>query len=320
MGIKHLNKFLRDTCQKSLISTHLSNFSNKIITIDVSIYLYKYESINALNENMYLLLSVFRKYNIIPLFVFDGKPPPEKQQIIEQRANDRRQAENAVKQLESELQNTNTEKDKFDIMENIAKMKKKTVFMTQNKINKVKELIESYGASYIEAQGEADEICVSLVLQKKAWACLSEDTDMFAYGCPRVLKYLSLTNHTVILYQMDSILNELNISQQDFRSICVISGTDYNNVSDNVNLYQIIKYLKKYHLTDKSICFYEWLQINTNTNKADFDIPLLTKIDSMYNLNNKRNDTKVLEVPVTNCPIQYNKLQQLLWDDGFIFT
>ena len=32
-------------------------------------------------ENMYLMLSIFRYYNVIPIFVFDGKPPPEKKRV-----------------------------------------------------------------------------------------------------------------------------------------------------------------------------------------------------------------------------------------------
>ena len=37
---------------------------------------------NALLENFYLMISIFREYNIIPLFVFDGKPPKEKNDLL----------------------------------------------------------------------------------------------------------------------------------------------------------------------------------------------------------------------------------------------
>ena len=35
------------------------------------------------------MISLFRYYNIIPIFIFDGKPPPEKTQIIMKRVNDK---------------------------------------------------------------------------------------------------------------------------------------------------------------------------------------------------------------------------------------
>jgi 5'-3' exonuclease len=87
------------------------------------------------------------------------------------------------------------------------------------KIEKVKDLIRAYGATYYDAPGEADELCALLVLKKKVWACLSEDMDLFVYGCTRVLRYFSLINHSVVLYYMKGILDELSLNQKDFREI-----------------------------------------------------------------------------------------------------
>ncbi len=78
MGIKHLNKFLRDEAQKSIKFISLAELSGKKIAVDISIYMYKYASDGTLLENMYLMLSTMRHYDIVPVFIFDGKPPPEK--------------------------------------------------------------------------------------------------------------------------------------------------------------------------------------------------------------------------------------------------
>jgi hypothetical protein len=91
----------------------------------------------------------------------------------------------------------------------------------------VKQLIHAFGTTYYEASGEADELCAMLVLKKRAWACLSEDMDLFVYGCPKVLRYLSLTNHTMVVYNTKHILEELGLKLKEFREICVLSGTDY---------------------------------------------------------------------------------------------
>ena len=63
---------------------------------------------------------------------------------------------------------------------------------------------------------------------------MSEDTDLFVYGCPRVLRYISLRNHTVVIYHTDKILSELKLNMERFRKMCIISGTDYNNSSTNI--------------------------------------------------------------------------------------
>lgn len=85
MGIRALNKFLQAKCKSSIKSIHLSELSGKKIAVDISIYLYKYISENALLENLYLMISIFRENNIIPIFIFDGKPPTEKNDTIASR-------------------------------------------------------------------------------------------------------------------------------------------------------------------------------------------------------------------------------------------
>ena len=84
MGIRYLNKLFREECKNkdAIKITHMSQLSGKKIAVDISIYLYKFVSDDQLIENMYLLLSIFRYYNIIPIFVFDGKPPAEKKRTM----------------------------------------------------------------------------------------------------------------------------------------------------------------------------------------------------------------------------------------------
>jgi 5'-3' exonuclease len=110
-------------------------------------------------------------------------------------------------------------------------LKKKFIYISKNDIEDVKNLIRYYGATYYDAPGEADELCALLVIKNKVWACLSEDMDMFVYGCPYIIRYLSLLNHTVVLYDMKNILENLSMSQSELREICILSGTDYNSLT-----------------------------------------------------------------------------------------
>jgi hypothetical protein len=66
MGIKQLNHFLMENCTtKAIYKTSLKNFANKTVVIDTSIYLYKFAEKSAVPENIYLMISVFRQYNIV---------------------------------------------------------------------------------------------------------------------------------------------------------------------------------------------------------------------------------------------------------------
>ena len=78
MGIPFLNGLLKKHCAKSITNIALSTLNNKKIAIDISIYIYKYAAENKIIENFHLMLSIFNKYNIVPVFIFDGKPPAEK--------------------------------------------------------------------------------------------------------------------------------------------------------------------------------------------------------------------------------------------------
>ena len=77
MGIQYLNKYLKNNCSNSINKIHLSNLRKKIITIDTSIYLYRFASEGGIIDGMYQMITILLKYNIIPVFIFDGKPPKE---------------------------------------------------------------------------------------------------------------------------------------------------------------------------------------------------------------------------------------------------
>ncbi len=322
MGIKHLNNFFRSECGDSIKVISIAELSGKKIAVDISIYMYKYESNEALIENMYLMLATFRQYNIIPIFIFDGKPPTEKKALLEKRKIDKKSAEKEYNILKQKLEMNNTNNDdKQELISNMDSLKKRFIYINREKIDQVKSLIRAYGATYYDAPGEADELCALLVLKNKVWACLSEDMDMFVYGCTRVIRYLSLFNHTAILYNTKEILENLSLTQKEFREICVLSGTDYNmqncnNNSRNMpNLYETFNLFKKY-IKDKEISdFYEWLKIN-----SDYitDHELLQNIYNMFDLKNI--DFKIFEtIKIVNTPINCENIKTILKMDGFIF-
>jgi len=322
MGIRYLNRFLKDNASPSINLCNLAELSGKKIAVDISIYMYRFASDNTLIENIYLMLSVFRHYNIIPIFVFDGKPPPEKRELLQKRKEDKQEAENEYNKLKNKLE-INKDMDEADKQEIIYKMdmlKKKFVSINKNDVENVKILIRSYGATYYDAPGEADELCAILNIKDKVWACLSEDMDMFVYGCPRVIRYLSLLNHTAVIYDIKGILNNLGISQKELREICVLSGTDYNVECDDTknSLNNTLKLFKKYHKTKTNLTFYEWLNDTNNNYIKDYD--LLTKIYQMFDLNINHFDIKIFEkIKIINGPVIKNDIKNILKTVGFLF-
>ena len=155
MGIKYLNQFLKEEAKNSIKFISLSEISGKKITIDISIYMYKYASDNVLIESIYLMLSIFRYYNIIPIFIFDGKPPDEKKELLMKRREDKKEALCEYNKLQKKLE-LNEEIDecsKQEIMNSMDLLKKKIVYIGRNEIEKVKNLMRAYGATYYDAPG-----------------------------------------------------------------------------------------------------------------------------------------------------------------------
>jgi flap endonuclease-1 len=323
MGIKYLNRFIKEEAYDTLKFISLSELSGKKIVVDISIYMYRYISDGSLIENMYLMLSLFRHYNIIPVFIFDGKPPDEKKILLEKRRENKKDAEEEYKLLKKQLETNLDENERHEIQISMDTLKKKFIQISKIDIDKVKNLIRAYGATYYDAPGEADELCAMLTIKGKVWACLSEDMDMFVYGCPRVIRYMSLLNHTIVLYDMKKILEKLGISQKELREICILSGTDYNTAEKNEkvrNLYSTLKQFKKYHKAKQTlqsnVGFYDWL--NKNTHYIN-DYDLLINIYSMFDLTRETHIEEFNKIRISYGPQIKSEIREILIKDGFLF-
>jgi len=134
------------------------------------------------------------------------------------------------------------------------------------------------------------------------------------------LRYFSLLNHTLVLYDSKKIIEELGFTQKDFREICVLSGTDYNIDSrldtENMNLYKVLKLYKKYYKTDKKNGFYSWLQESGNS-YLDYD--LLNSVYSIFDLQYNDYCNELDNLKIANGCVDKENLQSILKKDGFIF-
>ncbi len=336
MGIKNLNKFLLNNCSKKAIhKISFSSFSGKTLAIDTSIYMYKFIGDGSLIENMYMFISIFKKYNITPIFIFDGKPPDEKKELISNRKNKKQEAENEYNNLKLQIAMSSelNEKDMREIETKMENLKKQFVRIKQTDIDTTKELLKSYGLKYLDAEGEADVLCAKLVLSEKVWGCVSDDMDMFLYGCNRVIRQVSLMNQTCYIYKLDIILKELEMSINIFRQIMVISGTDYN-ISEKTNLNETIKWYYEYqkylfylppslnpaNKPENRYGFFEWLSKHT---KYIDDYANLIKIYDMfifYDFMDIRQYDEIIEKnqELTIKDINMVKLYEILREDGFI--
>ena len=301
MGIRGLNKFLQDRCKYAINKKLLFSLKNKTIAIDANNYLYKFLTNGDLIPNLYEFCILMKYYNIKPIFVFDGEPPPEKMKIIEKR---RERRKNAQKKYEILLAMSSKNNKKME------ELKKEAVYLSNPLIKESKILLKLLNISVLIAPGEADEYLCKMVKTGEAYAAMSEDMDLFVYGCPRIIRYVSILTHSCVIYDIESILNKLNTTQDEFTMLCIMCGTDYNKKINNI------------YLNYKSFLEFK----NSNNNHCGFDFT--NYVESNYNISNLNftNIKKLFEININNTakeslinPEKDTHLKSFLEKYNFIF-
>jgi len=286
MGIPKLNKLLLERCPDSIKKVHLDTLRSKKIAVDISIYLYKFLSDGDYMEHLYLFLSMFKYYCIVPIFIFDGKPPVEKNALLKRRYSDKQQAHREYMDIEERMITENDKQKIIEMVQTMKILKKKMVRITYREIEKAIELISAFGYEHYFAPHEADQLCVYLTCIGKTYATLSDDMDMIVSGCPIVLRNLSLMNREVSLYDTNQILSNLQLTIHEFRDIIVISGTDYDISTNSVNITvkKAFEYYTKYKESKSGLDFYSWLnEIGAIENRDLNRISYLLNIDNYMN-------------------------------------
>lgn len=310
MGVKLLSKFLKSECYEDTKKIHLSCLYGKKICIDTSIYLYRFKGQGMLIENFYVMCSLFKKYNIIPIFIFDGKPPIEKHKALENRKKERKLAKQKYEDLMSKLGENISQKQKYEL----DKLKRSMVKITREDVNLIKSMFDAYGISHITAIGEADVLCASLVIKKKVYAVLTEDMDLFAYGSPIILRYFSLSQHSCILYNLNIILERLDINKEDFQIMCVLSGNDY--YESKKNIYYYLKIYNKYKKTNSKKKLLNWL-IEHNYIEIEDVIDIETTLNIYLNINKELKKYQYFQIKFHST--SKKSLMEILEKERFIF-
>jgi 5'-3' exonuclease len=281
MGIKNLHPFLRKVCPDIYQQHHLSEYRLKRFAIDLSIYLCKYKTIYGEKwlDALFRLICILRKWNIHMVFVYDSKAPPEKDRERQERRVARKKNEERILELELgwvqernkymgdntiidieqmedvPLKTTLGKKKKiwtmFEIDNELNRLRRTIFSITMKDIELTKELFEICRVPYLLAIGEAEATCSVLNKNGYVYGVLTEDTDVFAYGCPNMLSKLDFERETVFDICLDDILNKTELQQDQFLDFCIMCGTDYNT-----NLYRIgpdkaFKLIKKYNNIDE---------------------------------------------------------------------
>lgn len=241
MGIKRLNNFLQSKdllIHHNNINNFIRGYKNKeyqffntrnktfVIGVDLLLYAHKYKySCNDIIYGFINQLLNFLSNKIIPVYVIDGIAPVEKENIILSRQKKRENIDLMVSKLEMKLYDENiSDIEKINIKNQIKKYNKSNIKITSYDLNNLIEIFKQLNVPYIRAKGEADTLIAKLYKESKIDACLSEDMDLLVFGCGRMIKFKS---NRVIEYNLNHIINNLEINKIEFIELCILFGCDY---------------------------------------------------------------------------------------------
>jgi flap endonuclease-1 len=227
MGIKNLSQLINDYNLKEEIIK--DNFKEKTkIAIDVSIMIYQVviairnsgaDLLNQKGEITSHILGLFNKTikllqnNIIPVYVFDGRPPNLKENVLSNRKDVRNRS----------LQKLNTALSSDDRI----KYLKRSVFISKKQIAECKELFDLMGIPHITSPEEADSQCAYLVKVGLVDGVLTEDMDILTFGANKIYSNLSSFRKQSYVIHLKEMLKKFELSQDEFIDFCLLLGCDY---------------------------------------------------------------------------------------------
>jgi 5'-3' exonuclease len=208
--------------------------------------MYKLKQDGVLSELFYTFVSTMKHCGITPIFVFDGKPSGNKSQTLDGRRDVRASSVTQCERCVGELAVLKNElsiatesptttslklrdmKQCIDRMERkVAMLKKASVVLTRTDFAIARKILDAMGVFHITPISEADPLCAKFVISGVAYACMSEDTDMFVYGCTRVIRSVNVSARKCIVYTTGDIMRTLGVSLKVFRAISFLAGNDY---------------------------------------------------------------------------------------------
>ncbi|XP_050380656.1 flap endonuclease 1 isoform X4 [Argentina anserina] len=272
MGIKGLTKLLADNAPKCMKEQKFESYFGRKIAIDASMSIYQFLIVvgrtgtemltNEAGEVTSHLQGMFSRTirlleaGIKPVYVFDGKPPELKSQELAKRYSKR---VDATQDLAAAVESGNKE--------DIEKFSKRTVKVTKQHNEDCRRLLRLMGVPVIEAPSEAEAQCAVLCKMGKVYAVASEDMDSLTFGAPKFLRHLmdpSSRKIPVMEFDVAKVLEELNLTMDQFIDLCILSGCDYCDSIRGIGGQTALKLIRQ-HGSIESIL--------ENINKERYQIP-----------------------------------------------
>jgi 5'-3' exonuclease len=186
--------------------------------------------LSRLKEDLIIMIGA----KVTPVYVFDGKPPPEKDA---ERAK-RKVLRDKTKSEYDELSERILKMDPIERPPHVTQLKKlaKKMFpINAELIMTVKEFYSVLGIPVLDSNEEAERLCAQLCLGGYCSAVYTQDQDTLTHGAPIIITRLAGTMMhegkqvpSIEITDLFKILHGLKLSFDQFVEVCIMCGCDYN--------------------------------------------------------------------------------------------
>lgn len=211
MGVQGLRKLI-ERFAPDAIRTNVSftELRGSIFVMDASLRIFKWSLVQngrvaddgtTLNHihGAFAMTDCLRKAGITTVYIFDGKPPAEKDATVNAR--------NAARDTGA------------------SKSPDTRVW------DETRELLDLLGVSHFTAKGEADPAVAAstLIESEHTIYAATDDLDALAFGAKYVVLDINCIKETVTIITLADVLEGLGISFASFVDMCILLGCDYTS-------------------------------------------------------------------------------------------
>lgn len=160
---------------------------------------------------------------VLPVWVFDGRPPELKAGTLRARFAAKEKAETQWKEALA-----------AGDLETAKKKAAQTSRLTRPMAEEARELLTAMGVPSIQAPSEGEAQASVMAARGQVWAAASEDYDTLLFGAPRLVRGLAARgkggkNPGAQVIDRTALLKSLGLSDDELILVGVIVGTDFND-------------------------------------------------------------------------------------------
>jgi 5'-3' exonuclease len=245
MGVRGLQRFVKEYSIFKSIDDLLDTKNAKLrIGIDISFYIYRWQGdIEKILEFIRRLQS--NKHQV--LLAFDGRAEDGKIWEAQRRRENREQELKNANDIKDLLKNSEdlTQDERISLQTRADEHEKRGWSLSKDLRLAIRQRLYEEKIPMVKAKGEADGLLAAASSCGDLDIVISGDMDLLAMGS-KILWTPSDDGYNFLEFNREIILQELNLGDWQFRSLCALCFTEASEETNKINILQAYQLLKVY--------------------------------------------------------------------------